>query len=535
MKKPVFCFFLLFFINTFQMLAQTGFAEYESKYNKAKGFFDNGDFERARGEFNLLGNTRYDNALVPFSIYFKGLSLLKLNKNTEAGHALKSLLYRFPNWEKTDEVKYLLVYISFEDKNYADAFSYAKEIKDEDVLNDLDELKSGYINQISDMNVLSELNNKFSDEKISKRIKSLSSIPEVDNPSKWTKGYFNIGALLPIDIKNLDPDKVHRNNQYALDMYQGMKLAKQKLGSEGVTVNLFVYDMANDSDEMLNLINNAPFQQMDVLFGPLHTETNKIATIYSEENKVPIINPLTNNAQLIYKVPYAFLSQPSNVTQGIKAAQFAGSHAFSGRSVAIYYTSSPNDSITATTYRQQIEKSGFTIVDFKKVPATLESISAALQNVADKAIGHIFLASEEKRAGNAMLSAMDKNGINVSLFSTIEAFNKTNLSAGMMNNREIYCIDPEFIDTEKPEVDSFRKTYMARYGVIPSFYAHIGYDSILFWGRIFGQYGAKFRKGLDSQPYVDNFTLYGFDYQKTNDNQNVPITTFQNYKFVPAR
>jgi hypothetical protein len=71
-----------------------------------------------------------------------------------------------------------------------------------------------------------------------------------------------------------------------------MKMAKMTLLREGVTINLFTYDMANNPDNMLDLVNNESFKKMDLLIGPLYTETNKVATAYCETFQIPIVNPM---------------------------------------------------------------------------------------------------------------------------------------------------------------------------------------------------------------------------------------------------
>ena len=58
----------------------------------------------------------------------------------------------------------------------------------------------------------------------------------------------------------------------------------------------------------------------------------------------------------------------------------------------------------------------------------------------------------------------------------------------------------------------------------------------LFWGRVLTKYGTNFKKGLDDlDTYKQSFSTSGYDYTQSQDNQVVPITTFQNYKFVLAK
>ena len=72
--------------------------------------------------------------------------------------------------------------------------------------------------------------------------------------------------------------------------------------------------------------------------------------------------------------------------------------------------------------------------------------------------------------------------------------------------------------------------------MLPSYYAFHGYDLALFWGRLFGKYGYNIRKGLDSRDLnKDGYNFSGYNFNKAQDNQVLPITTFQGYKFVLAK
>lgn len=516
--------------------AQKNASEYESAHKKAIQIYKNGEFKKAQLEFEAICNIRVESYLVPYSFYFNALSSTKLQKYFEAKTTLRNLLALYPNWSQKDEINYLFANIAFEEKNYVEALNVAKSITSESFQDDLTEMKSFYIGQITTQKTLQDLIKRFPDESVLLEKKNKVSVnPQPNPPSpnvKQSKGYFNLGILLPLDIETLEPDKP-RKNQYAIDIYQGMKMAKSTLLKEGITINLFTYDVANNPDEMLELVNNTSFKKMDLLVGPLYTETNKVATAYCETFQIPIVNPMSNNRKILDEYNLSFLAQPSSEMQAIKAVDFVRKQAFMGRNTAIYYTDSYNDSTMAETYRQQMQKFGYEIVKFEKILPYSDDIGSKLPV---NQVSHIFMATSDKKAGLSMITALNKKDYMSPLITTAEAFNSSNLSIGTLAGREVYCIDPEFVDLEKPEVDGFRKDYLTKYGIIPSYYAFHGYDLALFWGRILGRNGNNIRRGLDSRDtYKDTYILSGFNYIKSQDNQVLPVTTFQNYKFVLAK
>jgi len=524
-------------LNVFQNInAQKSASEYESAYRKAILTYKNGEFEKAQSEFVSLCNNRVESSLVPYSFYFNALTFTKLQKYFEAKTTLRNLLTLYPKWSQKDEINYLLTNILFEEKNYSEALNVSNTIISEPLQNDLSEMISFYIGQITSVKTLQELINKFPNESVLIEKKNkLSTNPPPNLPSsnvKPSKGYFNLGILLPLGIETLEPDKP-RKNQYALDIYQGMKMAKSILLKEGITINLFMYDIANNPDEMLELVNNGSFKKMDLLVGPLYTESNKVATAYCETYQIPIVNPMSNNRKILDEYNLSFLAQPSAEMQAVKAVDFVRKQAFTGRNTAIYFTDSYNDSTMAETYRQQMQKSGYEIVKFEKILPFADDIGSKLPSTQ---VSHIFMATSDKKAGLSMLTALNKKDYLSPLITTAEAFNAANLSIANLSGREVYCIDPEFVDLEKPEADNFRKEYLNKFGIIPSYFAFHGYDLALFWGRILGRNGNNIRRGLDNRDaYKDSYTLSGFNYIKSQDNQVLPVTTFQNYKFVLAK
>ena len=533
LRKIIYILLFLSFISTVN--AQKNASDYEIAYKKAQQTFKNNDFEKAQIEFSTLCNNRIETPYVPYSFYFNALASAKLQRYFEAKITLKNLLVLYPTWSQKDEVTYLLANIAFEEKNYGDAFNYSNAVQSENLQDDLSEMKAHFVHQIQSSKVLQDLSKKFPNESIlvEKRAKTPEIIQTpVTNNNQVNKGYFNFGLLIPLEIETIESDKT-RKNQYALDLYQGMKMAKVALMKEGTTVNVFTYDVANDADEMLELVNNQSFRKMDLLVGPLYANTNKIAMAFCENNQIPIVNPMSNNKMLIQDYNLSFLAQPSTVTQAIKASDFVRRQPFMGRSTAIYYTDSENDSTMAETYRQQMQKVGYEIVKFEKVMPYSDDISNKLP---DRKVSHIFMATSDKKAGLSMLAALNKKSVDAPLITTAEAFNSSNLSNGSLSGREVYCLDPEFVDIEKPEADNFKKDYLNKYGVLPSYYAFHGYDLALFWGRLFGKYGYNIRKGLDSRDLnKDGYNFTGYNFYKSQDNQVLPITTFQGYKFVLAK
>ncbi|MEZ4904731.1 MAG: hypothetical protein R2822_24765 [Spirosomataceae bacterium] len=121
------------------------------------------------------------------------------------------------------------------------------------------------------------------------------------------------------------------------------------------------------------------------------------------------------------------------------------------------------------------------------------------------------------------------------MLASASCFNMADLQSSSLSEREVYLIDPEFIDTSKSQVRNFQIQYLNKRNTIPSLYALQGYDALLFFGRMLHQYRDKLRTGLDTRNYEDDYLLSGFNYQKSNENQTVPILQMDNMRWVRVK
>ncbi|MCY7349733.1 MAG: ABC transporter substrate-binding protein [Cytophagaceae bacterium] len=571
-------FWFLWLALTPPLVAQRPTPEYERSYQSALQLLRSGKYEPARQAFVPLTQARYANARVAYAHYFYALASLKSGKSFEAKTILRQLFERYPAWEKKNEAWYLMANASFEDEDYTLGMEYLKKIGDSALRPDATKLEDYYLARCRSLPVLKGLYVAYPDDRVvaynlmdliqrtstdksdlelSDRLtnrfgirkdpppvvepvpvgtgSSAARIPRKTGPSK---GFYNVGILFPFAIEELDErDRASRNTRFAVDLYNGIRLAVRRLQSEGVIINLYVFDVENDARQMLQLVTNTSFQQMDLLIGPLYAETNKVATAWAVENSVPLVNPISANRRLVDGLPNLFLAQPSWERQGIEAAIFAKQR-FGAAPAVVFYGLSRSDSLMAAAYVQQMKEQKLEVLGvYRNLEGSAETVSEAAPALEGKRVGHVFVASTQKGSGAAFLTALGRNRLgDVPVVLPAESFNLSTVSASQFNGRDVFLIDPNFVEREKQDALGFEKAYLNRYNVPPSSFAYWGYDQMLFFGKMLSKYGTSgLREGLNRQASREGFTLGGFDYANANDNRVVPILTYDNYKLVLAK
>ncbi len=545
--------------------------ELDRRYKAAVKLVQLGDYERAKTELQPI--MQRVSALSPFAYYYHAIASFRQRNYTATTLTIKQLLDKFPDWRKKDDASYLLGAASFEANNIDDAIQALRRISDPEFRPEIDLMERYFFSRITDLNRLKTTQRQYpenrnlglalisliqqkstdkNDLELSDRLSNRYGVPTASPPAPTVteapskapvigsvvaprnkaKGYYNVAVLFPFRAEEFDPEKRLRNNQYVYDLYDGMKMAKAKLQSEGVTVNLFAYDIGNDDDKTLELLNNPTFSQTDLIFGPLYAEPNRLVRDYTNQNGMVLVNPIATSSELVTNQPSAFLAQPSLNQQAMRSLDFVKS-LNSTKKVGIYFGSSRRDSALALAYQTEVQKAGYQVVDFRKASGNAESMAVAMQVSDVNKPGHVFFASSNADDGIRMLDALSRRKVGGPLLVTASSFDLYKTASSTFNRRETYLLYPDFIDTDRPAAHDFEQKYLNERNTIPSVFACQGYDQLLFFGRQIAKRGTPLKNWATMRTEPDeDYVLSGFDYTRNNENQIVPIVKFAGGKFV---
>ncbi|MBC3789791.1 amino acid ABC transporter substrate-binding protein [Spirosoma utsteinense] len=563
--------------------------EAQKRYKEAIRLIQTGSYDRAKNELNPI--IQRTGPLAPYASYYVALADFRQKNFSQSRLMLKQLVTRFPNWQKIDDAQYLLAAVCMEMGEYEDGLAALKPIGTPALRTEGVKLEQNFMGRLTDLNRLKRINRDYPDDKpvalalidliqrtatdkddleLSDRLTNQFGVPvsvagrPVSPVSSGTttsanrpttrpnraKGYYNVAVMFPFRLDEFDADKRGRSNQYAYDLYEGMKMARAKLQEEGITVNLFAYDVENDPNKTLELVNSPGFAQTDLIIGPLYVEPNRIASAFANQNNILLVNPIATGSELVASQPMSFLAQPSLNEQARRAAEQARSLIGGGaRRVAIYFGTSRKDSLLAAAYQAELKQQNYQILDFKRLSGTAQamaeamrfdgkmttvgSVSAVPTTPVPITVSHVFFASSNDDDGARMLDALSRRRVSAPLIATASAFDYYRNPMSTFTRWELYLLYPDYIDTMREPVMAFQEQYIAKRNTIPSVFAGEGYDMLLFFGRQMAKNGVPFRSrtALRTDPEGD-YVLSGFDYTESNENQVVPIVKYEDGRFI---
>jgi ABC-type branched-subunit amino acid transport system substrate-binding protein len=552
MQKRLLTF--LFILLSFVAFSQTN-KDLERKYESGKQLLKQEKYDLAREVFSSLSKQTANNPYIAYAHYYQAYALFKTAKYDAARLQLIQLLEKYPAFPDAESANYLLANIAFEKGNETAAFGYLEKCQSKQIRKDVDNLKSHYLTQLQEINTLKSLQKKYPEDEILAgalidkllttgkeedaslakqldtrfklgRIKAMEELKKISK-----KAEYNVAVLFPFQPEGLEAGK-SRNNQFVLDMYEGIKLAADELTSQGTKINVFAYDIANDGDKMLETVNLPEFAGMDILIGPLYGATNKVAVAFANQKSVALINPISNNGQLIENNPSAYLLKPSLETQVQRAAEYA-LNTFAPKSTMILFGPTPKDSSLAATYRKQILDKGGKVTAIKKITqVNVGDIAQAITETQETSLGHVFITTDNQNIVVNFTNALEQRSSKIPVVTLSNWLELKLISFDQFERRNIHFIYPEYIDYGSETVKSFRKNYVSKRSIIPSIYSYQGYDMMLFFGRLLGEHGTFFHQALHQQAPQKGVVLPGYNYTGANDNQYVPLVKFQNAQLI---
>ncbi len=534
---------------------------FERNYANAKDLFNLGKYELSMEAFRTLIREQEGNKYAEYASFYYAMAAYKANLPSLANSMFLQLQDRFPKWSKIDEVNFWLGKLSFEEGKFLNGMDYLSRINLTSIKKDAILIKRINLDSLHDLGTLSQLYSKYPQddliaatyareinnapvtpenrtllrELIQKHKLDKSALDIVDAETSLKKESYNVAILFPFKLDDISIRRLARSN-FVTDLYQGILLAQERLKNSGISLKIHAYDTKRDSAATAEILKMEELKTMDLIVGPLYPMSSKLVSEWSEENKINMINPISDNAQVIGTNPYSFLYKSSNITKALAVANLA-KQAFDNKNAVIIYSDSPKDSVTAYTYKQAIEKDSFEVVwmhrtlprESKMIPQVLAETIEDSDTLIIKcdSIGHIFVASERDLIAASSITAVESRGDKIPIIGHASWIDFRFTEYEQFERLDVLMLAPNYMDRSKDEFVEFKQSYMNQYHRVPTKYVYWGYDMLMFVGRLMNQYGLYFQHAFSDMEMQPGELSLGFQYNYSNDNQHLELIRFE--------
>ncbi len=513
--------------------------------------------------FRSIADPNEKHSLTEYASFYFALSAYQDGQVYVARDIFRQIISKFYTWRKIDEVNLWLTQINFELENYSEALHYFDKIMSGKIAQNGRELKRHHLFEIDSIEVLESLHNEYPEDNIIAEalVKSIEKQPLADKDiglmeslvnqfkldgSKYNvpdysqnvkKDEYTIVVMLPFMFNSYENTRQILRNNLVTALYEGMLLAEEELSNTGKKVRLIPYDTRRNEDVTLEIINKKELKSVDLIVGPLYPDPSKVASQFSFDHHINMINPLSSNSEVIGNNPFSFLFEPSTETQALKAAEYAKKN-YTNKTAVILYEDNSRDSLFANLYKAEIEKDSFQVVWFKKFteeelrrkedPQDPDEWFEELLVIPQGSIGHILTASSKVVFAANSMSVVNIRGDSIPLMGREEWLNYASIGFDQLEQLDVSFVAPNFYDETSSSYKILRRKILDNYKTTPNQYHVIGYELIRYLGQVLHAHGKYFQTGIRNGRMINGAILQGTQFGTSNNNQLVPIIKFQN-------
>ncbi|MEF2233229.1 MAG: tetratricopeptide repeat protein [Candidatus Cardinium sp.] len=545
-----------------------------SAYETAKKVYKAGDYAEAKTLFDRLRQMTAPTALAPYIHFYYALAAYHHGDKTTARQTFLELQTQFPNWSKQDEIHYWSAQCSFEAGDGAQALAALACIKDKHMAHSVLQMKKYFLKQIDHYETLQALIEQFPKDPLIKailhkkaarqayltqdfgplqRLKQQYNFSDyiydpLKNLTSKQKTAYNVAVFLPFFVEELNYAAC--TDQFVIAVYQGIQLAIEKLAQEDIVINLFAFDTKRNIATTQSLLAQEAMPYMDLIIGPLYPDTIPLVAAFAKKHKINLVNPISDNPAVTQGNPFTFLFQPDLETCAQKAAALTlsdlHSKAIEEPCIGVFYGMEQKDVLQATLYKQKVEQqlgkpidlfvqlSNATIKIFFEQATSQEDETSEVteQDRLDLTkLTHIYVPSHDELLVSNVISLCLKLGIKPHIIGHEQWIKKEILNIHQLKKFPILFLSPHYIDYTRPALHAFRKNFFEQNGTEPNEKSYIGYEMMVFFGKMLGRYGTYFQKEWGNMHY-NSLIFQGVGYGKHHSNQHIPVLRFAKDKFI---
>ncbi len=559
-----------YFLILLILIPAFGYAQdFKRQYKYAKELFDAGSYNLAMEAFKALIPYDKNNPYTEYASFYYAVSAEKQGYHAVAKEMLLLMKRLYPDWDQRDELNYWLAKVYFDEREYFQALRLLGEIGSASFEQDIKAMKRNYLHTVTDVETLRMMLEEHSlDDEIAYALAtaiSLQPFLQQDRillnevitrfnfsreefksslaPESVRKESYRVSLVFPFLASTLEPTPKKKRSQFTLDLYEGMKLALDTLKSQGINIELLAYDTERNPDILKKLLESDELKSSDLIVGPLSLEESKLVQDFSINNKINVINPVSNNSDFLGENPFALLFQPSYQTMGIKSAEMVAAE-IRNKNCVVYYGDTPKDSVMAWSFMKRASELGVRIVlaeehnkeSSAKIISTLttaterDEFKNAIQfSLKKDSIGSIFVASDNPLIYTKVISSVEtRNDSTIIVGSENWLTGDANLEK--MERLHILLAAPNFTSLTSANYLDFRRKFIRKHGTFSQdyfSYAKVGFEFMMFIGRSLSRNGVYFQQGFSSADNLDGYLYRGFNFKGARDNQYIPFVYFK--------
>jgi LysM repeat protein/ABC-type branched-subunit amino acid transport system substrate-binding protein len=380
--------------------------------------------------------------------------------------------------------------------------------------------------------------------------KSVAAAAHTDTPSargcekSRYKNKYKVALMIPLYLDEIDRIFITPSNEEQItkpffksfsfvEFYEGVLIALDSMKRSGMSVDLHVYDITDDTLALKRLLAQPEMAYMDLIIGPFFTNSYEVAGRFAVQHRIKLVSPFARSQQMLSRHGNIF---QMNASSESKLAELARHIALQYEDPRVIFVLNNNetDRALANAFKTSFEhhtasrsrRPYYTEVIYSSrgLAGVTTQLDATRHNVI------VNLVTGETVVSNYVsnIARLTRN-FNITMFGIPEwqeyrTFNLNDLMAV-----DLHLFSTAFVDYESPHTLYYLKEFRSRYRGEPeeNFYGFMGYDIGLYFLRALHEFGLDFEECLEDLSY--NHLSTGFIWRRVNGKgfENIHLNIFR--------
>ena len=333
---------------------------------------------------------------------------------------------------------------------------------------------------------------------------------EVDEFSEQ-KSVYNVALFIPFDSKSSSSELSGVSKKF-VNYYAGVQLALRKLESEGLALNVKVFDSKSDFDKKLK----DPFNKLaDVIIGPYDKTNLKAVAAFGKANKIPVVSPWNASKKITEQNPYYIQLNPPATDHYKKITDHIGANFSPDQVFLLQRENGKDDKLNKYIQRYHNSRKG-------GAPFNEYSLNEDSLQIGDHAYDSLFLinrptvfvipnysSTDENYIYNAVRRiSTEKEDKQVFIYGMPILMNSSRFTYDYYKNLGMRTCLAKLTDHNDVATKDFESTYLQAYNALPDDDALEGYDMMSFVGTGLLEHGTKFFRKMVGEKFDGLQSIY---------------------------
>lgn len=356
---------------------------------------------------------------------------------------------------------------------------------------------------------------------------------------------YNVAVVLPFLTDRFDPatGNIDPNSSWALHFYSGARMALQQLESEGVSLKLDVLDSKASTMEVTRLIQSNPaLRQSHFILGPYLRDNISELAKFAKQEEITMASPYSAAMDLTDNNPHFIQMSPTLPTHCAAIARHALERFDTGQIVLVSRDDPAEKSrlqyFQSEHFRRAGSRNATKLQEF--IIGTQTGDYSDLNNMPfiqlqDTTV--FLIPSWEENFVYSFLRKLDlakEEYQHVIVYGMPQWMRFQYIDLDYYEKMNVHVSSNYYLDPLAPSIQFFKRKYFEDYGAVAPLEAFLGFDAMLYFGRMLKKHGTKFQYLLESEPEQYLHTRFEFERvvtPTTTGVENPPVERFEN-KYV---